>query len=504
MGGGVVNKIIVLGGGSAGFMAAIALKSKIPALSVRVIRSKDIGIIGVGEGSTVPLTKFLHEYLQVGHKKFLEVAQPTWKLGLRFIWGPPSRERFFYTFSQQQPNFMLPELPRPIGYYCRDDPDYDQDCALMAQDKAFRGGPGGGPIFPGLAYAYHFENEKFVQFLEGYAAATGVEIVEDTVNEVKQDENGVSALFMKSGQTETADLYVDASGFISLLLGKTFSEPFDNFRSSLFCDRAVVGGWDRAPHEPIKPYTTCQTMDSGWAWQIEHEHRVNRGYVYSSDFISDENAQREFRAKNPKLGPTRVVRFLTGCYQRSWIKNVFAIGNASGFVEPLEATALGVIAMQSRLLTDTLIDTARRPNATQIAGYNEFHRINWSAIRAFIAVHYKFNTRLDTAFWLACREQTELTPTAEKVVDYYRENGPSKMWEPTLASSLDQFGLAGYYALLNGMQVPYESPHTATPRETSFWNDRRRKLREIADKGLSVRQALEAIRSPKWKWVAGS
>ena len=137
MGGGVVNKVIVVGGGSAGFMAAIALKTKLPALAVRVIRSKDIGIIGVGEGSTVPLTKFLHEYLQVGHKKFLEVAQPTWKLGLRFIWGPKQRERFFYTFSQQQPNSMLPELPRPIGYYCWDDPDYDQDCTLMAQDKAF-------------------------------------------------------------------------------------------------------------------------------------------------------------------------------------------------------------------------------------------------------------------------------------------------------------------------------------------------------------------------------
>src|ERR1041384_7476577 len=100
--GAVVNQVIVLGGGSAGFMAAIALKTKLPALSVRVIRSQDIGIIGVGEGSTVPLTKFLHEYLQVGHKKFLEVAQPTWKLGLRFIWGPPKRPSFFYTRSEER------------------------------------------------------------------------------------------------------------------------------------------------------------------------------------------------------------------------------------------------------------------------------------------------------------------------------------------------------------------------------------------------------------------
>jgi tryptophan halogenase len=504
MGAAVVNKVIVLGGGSAGFMSAIALKVKLPALRVVVIRSKDIGIIGVGEGSTVPLTKFLHEYLAVGHKKFLEVAQPTWKLGLRFIWGPPSRERFFYTFSPQQPNQVLPELPRPIAYYCWDDPDYDLPCALMAQGKAFERGPGGGPIFPNLAYAYHFENEKFVQFLEGYATAQGVEIVDDTVAEVKQDEAGVAGLMLKSGRNQSADLYVDASGFISLLLGKTLGEPFDSFKSSLFCDRAVVGGWQRGADEIIRPYTTCETMESGWAWQIEHENRVNRGYVYSSDFISDEEAEREFREKNSKLGPTRVVKFVTGCYQRSWVKNVIAIGNASGFVEPLEATALGVIAMQSRLLADTLVDSGRMPTPSHLAGYNEYHRINWAAIRAFIAVHYKFNTRLDSEFWRACRETTELTPMAQRVVDYYRENGPSRMWEPTLVHSLDQFGLGGYYALLLGQQVPYERKYLPSDRELKIWNERKRKLQKSAETGLTVRQALDAIQSPKWKWTSGS
>ncbi|HEV8377701.1 MAG TPA: FAD-dependent oxidoreductase [Tepidisphaeraceae bacterium] len=500
---GSINKVIVLGGGSAGFMAAIALKVKLPQLAVRVIRSKDIGIIGVGEGSTIPLTKFLHEYLQVGHKKFLEVAQPTWKLGLRFIWGPPQRQRFFYTFSAQQPNFVLPELSRPIGYYCWDDPDYDVDCVLMGHDKAFERGPGGGPVFPGLGYAYHFENEKFVQFLEGYASAQGVEILDDTVSQVKQDDSGVSGLVLASGRTETADLYVDASGFISFLLGKALAEPFESFQSSLFCDRAVVGGWDRGADEIIRPYTTCETMQSGWAWQIEHENRVNRGYVYSSDFISDEVAEREFRQKNPKVGPTRVVKFVTGCYRRGWVKNVIAIGNASGFVEPLEATALGVIAMQSRLLADTLLDSGRAPTPSHIGEYNEYHRINWSAIRAFIAVHYKFNTRLETDFWRACRQNVELTPMAQRVVDYYRQNGPSRMWEPTLLHSLDQFGLGGYFALLLGQQVPYDPPYQPSERELKTWNERKAKMNKSAQTALTVKQALEAIRSPKWKWVSG-
>src|SRR5205085_11255703 len=149
------------------------------------------------------------------------------------------------------------------------------------------------------------ENDFFVKYLESLALERGVEIVEDTVAEVKQDENGISGLSLKSGRTLSADLYVDCSGFVSLLLGKTLKEPYISFRPSLFCDRAVVGGWPRQG-EPILPYTTCETMNSGWCWQIEHEHRINRGYVYCSSFISDEEAEKEFRAKAPKAGPSRI------------------------------------------------------------------------------------------------------------------------------------------------------------------------------------------------------
>ncbi len=153
-------------------------------------------------------------------------------------------------------------------------------------------------------------------------------------------------LRLESGRRETADLYLDASGFASVLLGKALGEPFVSYDKTLFCDRAVVGGWDRKDPEDmvIKPYTTCETMNCGWCWQIEHENRINRGYVYSSGFISDEEAEKEFRMKNPKVGPTRIVRFVSGRYRNVWVKNVVAVGNAGGFVEPLEATALGAMA----------------------------------------------------------------------------------------------------------------------------------------------------------------
>jgi tryptophan halogenase len=490
-----VNKVIVLGGGSAGFMAAIALKAKAPALDVLVIRSKDIGIIGVGEGSTVALTRFLHDYLKVGLKRFHEVAQPTWKLGLDFIWGP--RKHFHYPFGPGM-EAKYDDLPKSKGFYCDADDEYaDLYSAMMTHDRVFERA-GSGPKFHD-AISYHFENEKYVQFLEGYAVALGVRTLDDTVLEVRQAEAGVAGLMLKSGAEESADLYVDASGFGSVLLGKTLGEPFIPFRSSLFCDRAVAGGWDRSADEPIKPYTTCETMDSGWCWQIEHIGRIIRGYVYASDFISDEAAEREFRAKNPKVVKTRVVRFVSGRYQRCWVKNVVAIGNASGFVEPLEATALGVIAMQSRLLADTLVDSDCQPRPTQAANFNDFHARNWDSIRGFIAIHYKYNTRLDTPFWRAARADTELGRAAP-IMEYYHENGPSSLWQPTLFDDFDQFKLGGYASMLVGMRVPYRRTHAPTDAELRTWEGKRRRFKEAALRAMTVREALDAIASPRWRW----
>jgi tryptophan halogenase len=497
----MLRKVIVLGGGSAGFMAAIALRTKIPALDVLVIRSKDIGIIGVGEGSTIALTRFLHDYLRIGPKRFHEVARPTWKAGLRFLWGP--RPYFNYTFGPGM-EAQYPDLPKAMGYYCDADVEYsDLYSALMTQDRIFERGPNGAPRFHD-AFSYHFENERFVDFLEAHALAQGVRTLDDTVLEVRRDDRGVAALALKSGAVESADLYVDCSGFASLLLGKTLAEPFIPFKSSLFCDRAVVGGWDRATSsdpadQVIRPYTTCETMDAGWCWQIEHIARVNRGYVYSSDFISDDAARDEFTRKNPKVTNTRVVRFVSGRYARCWVDNVIAIGNASGFVEPLEATALGVIAMQSRLLADTLVDSALQPRPTQVREFNDFHTRNWDSIRGFIAVHYKFNTRLQTPFWQACRADVELG-RAQPIVEYFHECGPTALWQPTMFDDFDQFKMGGYASMLVGMRVPYENRHQPTESERNLWETKRQRLKEAAQRAMTVRETLELISSPKWKW----
>jgi tryptophan halogenase len=306
-------------------------------------------------------------------------------------------------------------------------------------------------------------------------------------------------LELEDGRTVEADLWVDASGFRSELLGRTLEEPYESFARSLFCDRAVIAGWPRE-EEPIRPYTVAETMEAGWCWQIEHERWINRGYVYSSQFVTDEEALLEFRRKNPKLAnEPRVVRFRSGRYARSWVENVVAVGNAAGFVEPLEATALAGICVQSRTLADTLLDTLGAPPPTARALYNELNGSSWDDTREFLAVHYAFNQRLETPFWQACRRETDLSG-AERLLAFYRENGPSTLGSALLLRPNNQFGIEGHLALLCGQQVPHEKPYAAPPAEAGKWRARMEALGREGAAGCGIEECLGAVRAPDFPW----
>ncbi len=492
----MIQSVLVLGGGSAGFLAAATLKHRLPALQVTVLRSPDIGIIGVGEATTLAVPRHLHNYLAIDHAEFHRLAEPTWKVGIRFLWGP--RPFFDYGFGLQMDTRYAP-LPKATGYFC-EDVAWDHigfPSALMSENKVFLRQPSGLPLMNGDV-AYHIENEKFVGFLETFSRRLGVEVREDTMVEVFQDDTGITGLKLKSGQTASADLFIDCSGFASVLLGRTLGEGFISFKPSLYCDRAVIGGWDRA-EEPIKPYTTAETMNGGWCWQIDHEHRINRGYVYSSSFLSDDDAETEFRAKNPKISDTRIVKYVSGRYHRSWVKNVVAIGNSSGFVEPLESTGLGAICGASEALAETLADSERSPTPTMQGQFNKRHGLSWDSIRRFLSIHYRFNTRLDTPFWQECREHADLAG-AEEIVDYYRENGPSLIWRHTLVEPGFQFPMEGWISLLVGQKVPFERRHKPTADELHLWEKLQQHFRQESRRGFSTVEMLKLIRSPYWNW----
>lgn len=492
----MIPRILVLGGGSAGFLAAISLKAKIPALEVTVLRSKELGIIGVGEGTTWAFPNYIHGRLGIDPHEFHRLAEPTWKLGIRFVnWGP--RRHFDYTFRPQVTS-RWENLPKNNGYYCLEDFEYaDVSPSLMSHDRVFLRNQYGGPLI-GTDVGYHIENKKFVEFLEGYAARLGIGILDDTVVEVGQNDHEITGLRLQSGSTVAADLYVDSSGFAAVLLSKTLHEPFVSYKTTLFCDRAVVGGWDRTD-EPIKPHTTAEGMTAGWCWQIEHEHRINRGYVYSSAFIADDEAEREFRSKNAKVQATRIVPFISGRYERAWVKNVVAIGNAAGFVEPLEATSLGVICDESDSLVNCLMEGNGRPTPSIIQHYNRRNAGKWDNIREFLAVHYRFNTGFDTPFWRECRAKVELG-NAAGVVEYYQQNGPGTFHRQTLISPLSQFGLEGYWSLLIGQKVACENAYVPSAQERAAWQQIQQAFRAKATAAVSIAEALALIRRPDFHW----
>ncbi len=490
-----MRDVLVLGAGSAGLIAAMTIKRWLPDAAVRVVRSPDIGVIGVGESTTPNVPGHLFHNLGIPQRQFYALVEPTWKMGIHFLWGP--RPSFEYTFELQLDS-RFSELPRPNGYYCDEDfTNISLQSALMTCGRAFtHQHSGGGPIFP-AGYAFHVENVKLVNGLEVFARQFGVEFIDGKMQGAERGPAGIAAIVLEDGRRLAADFFIDASGFRSELLGRVLAEPFLSYGSSLFNDCAILGSWQRTD-EPILPYTTAETMDAGWSWRIEHEHVINRGYVYASDFISEEQARSEFARKNPRARlAERVVKFRSGRYRRGWVDNVLAVGNSCGFVEPLEATALMVICWQCQTFAELVKYVGTSPSIRDL--FNTFSAATWDEIRDFLAVHFWANTRLDTPYWRHCRANTDLAGFIP-LLEFYQENGPTGYSRYYLANSGSQFGIEGFLVMLVGNRVPYRNPYLPTEKEWQIINQRRAQFKAQAQNGLDVKQSLEFIRHPQWRW----
>jgi len=493
-----LKTVVVLGGGSAGFLAALSFKAMLPELTVTVLHSSGIPVIGVGESTTRALPAFLHGPLALDRKAFYAAVRPIWKVGQRLDWGAKDRPHFNYPFDSFLTN-KRPELRFANLHYCLHDMnDAGLSYSQMDQLRSPLFVDAHGRVTMRERFGYHIENKRFLDFLEKTAAERGIAIVDGQVQEVVQDEDGnVASLNLKDGRRMSADVYVDCSGFRSVLLHETLGEQYVSYKDSLFCDSAAVGSWRR--DTPIIPYTKANTMESGWCWNIEFTEHITRGYVFASEFCSDEEAIRELKQKNPKLGDDiRVIRFPSGRYENFWVKNVIAIGNSSGFVEPLEATALQLIVEQLRFVIKALQDSDGDPSPTMRDYENYRFRARWDDVRDFLAVHYRFNQQSDSPFWRHARENTYLGEI-EEFVDYYVNAGPSLL-SLGMIGDRSIFGFDGYMNMLLGQKVATKRPPRLTDADIAGWKRHQADVRARAASALSAEKALELVHSPNFNW----
>jgi tryptophan halogenase len=478
----------VIGGGTAGHFAALALKRRFPELEVTLVESRALPVIGVGEATTTLMPPFLHRELGLDIVELFRAVRPTFKLGIKFLWGPPAVDWFTYPFGDAWPleSFVFEGNLQPqslasllIGA--------DRGPVVRAPDGSLLS------LLPSVKFAYHLDNQPFVAFLARAAARAGVMHVDVTLDaaDVLQGGAGIAALRAADGRVLRFDLYVDATGFRSMLIGGALGSPFESFASSLFCDRAVVA---TVPQRgAVEPCTTAETMDAGWCWRIPLLGEDHRGYVHASAFLDEDAAVAEMRAKNPDMGEPRLVRFRSGRHRDFWVGNTVSVGNAYGFVEPLESTALHMVILELRYLTDGLealrrgrFDPAFPERSSRAVG------AHWDYLRWFLAVHYRFNQRLDTPFWRAARGETDVSGMAD-LLARFRRGGP---WLGSgggrFAVGDPTFGYAGLMMLLLG-QGAEGSEHARPSMDREAWDAHLARLRGVAGRALPQREALSAL-----------
>ena len=416
-----IRKIIIAGGGTAGWMAAASLSKLIGRnLDISLIESDQIPTVGVGE-ATIPSILILHKLLEIDEKEFLADVHGTFKLGIAFENWRDVNEDYIHSFGYTGKDcwaagfqhFWLKGKQEGI---CKDFGEYCPEL-VAAKDNKFA-------IMSNLAlnYAYHIDAGRYAGFLRRMAEAHGVKRVEGKIEEVKTHEQSghIESLRLESGQVLEGDLFVDCTGFRGLLIEQALHTGYDDWTHELPCDSAVAVQ-TKSVGPPI-PYTRAIARDSGWQWRIPLQSRVGNGLVFCSRYMSDDEATQTIldNIEGETITEPRVIKFRTGMRRKYWNKNCVAMGLASGFIEPLESTSIHLIQRAIIRLIQMF-----PYNGIRESEINEFNRqmdAEIRNIRDFIVLHYHVTNREDTRFWRHCKNMS-IPESLQHRIDLFKETG---------------------------------------------------------------------------------
>ncbi|MBB5877720.1 tryptophan halogenase family protein [Xanthomonas sp. 3498] len=425
-----LRNLVIVGGGTAGWMAAAALARVLgPDYRITLIESEQIGIVGVGE-ATVPHIKAFNNLLGINEAEFVRHTQGSFKLGIEFAdWQRPGTSYVhgfgteighplgLLSFQQYWFKQALAGKARPLGTYTLNTVAAKRDRFMTSATDV----PPNSPL-ANIAYAYHFDAALYADFLRRYAEQRGVTRREGIVEEVQlHPESGdVSAVRLASGEAIAGDLFIDCSGFRGLLIEQALHTGYHDFSHWLPCDRALAVPCAKVG--PPTPYTRATARAAGWQWRIPLQHRTGNGYVYCSAHISDDEAAATLLANldGPALADPRPLRFVTGRRKQVWNRNVIALGLASGFMEPLESTSIHLIQSGISKLLELFPREGISP--VLVRRYNERIAFEFDRIRDFLLLHYHATERDDSAFWRHCRSMP-ITPELQETLDLFRDSG---------------------------------------------------------------------------------
>jgi len=417
--------IVIAGGGTAGWVAAATLARFLGnRASVTLVESDEIGTVGVGE-ATIPQIHNLIIGLGLDQTDFLRRTNGTFKLGIEFSDWLGEGHSYIHSFGYTGRGVGLIAFRqlwlrgRALGV-AGELGDYNFNIAAARLGRMSTSA--GSKTIPDLAYAYHFDASLFARMLREYAEERGVRRVEGMILDVERDsESGdIMALALNGERKVPGDFFVDCTGFRSLLLGKTLGVSYQDWSQWLPCDSALAVPCESS--EAFRPYTQALSRKAGWQWRIPLQHRTGNGHVYSSKFISDDEAASTLLANldGAALADPRPIRFTSGCRETFWSRNCVALGLAAGFMEPLESTSIHLVqSAVGRLLNVLPGDLARTESARET--FNRLSAIEWARVRDFITLHYYANGR-EGPFWNYCRNM-ELPDTLAEKIALFREAG---------------------------------------------------------------------------------